>query len=119
MLVIGPEWPGKLATFALSFKSQILITLKFESYTNGKNYHHVNIQATYSYVLHRITIALFGIEFVEVLKYLSVVPVPKIKPSGWNWAQVSAKEKNKRFLIADPDLNAVLHNTIVLNFLSR
>ena len=92
MLVIGPEWPGKLATFALSFKSQILITLKFESYTNGKNDHHANIQATYSYVLHRITIALFGIEFVEILKYLSVVPVPKIKPSGWNWAHVSAKE---------------------------
>ena len=46
MLVIGPEWPGKLATFVLSFRSQIFI--------------------------------------ME-----SSVPVPKIRPSGWNWAHVN------------------------------
>ena len=33
ILVIGPEWPGKLATLARSFKSQILITLKEEPET--------------------------------------------------------------------------------------
>ena len=47
---MGPECPGKLATFVLSFKSQILI--------------------------------------ME-----SSVPVPKIRPSGWNWAQVRAVER--------------------------
>jgi len=45
MLVIGPWWPEKLATFVRSFKSHI-----------------------------------FTIE--------SSVPVPKMRPSGWNWAQV-------------------------------
>jgi hypothetical protein len=52
MLVIGPWCPGKLATFARSFRSQILI--------------------------------------ME-----SSVPVPKIKPSGWNWAHVKAGKKCK------------------------
>ena len=34
MLVIGPECPGKFATFALSFKSQILMTLRVKSEKN-------------------------------------------------------------------------------------
>jgi len=48
MLVMGPWWPEKLATFVRSFKSHI-----------------------------------FTIE--------SSVPVPKIRPSGWNWAHVKPK----------------------------
>ena len=48
MLVMGPWWPGKLATFVRSFKSQIL-TME------------------------------------------SSVPVPKMRPSGWNCAHVSAE----------------------------
>ena len=72
MLVIGPECAGKLATFVLSLRSQILMTE-------------------------------------------SSVPVPKIKPSGWNCAQVKAKRRITKIY---HDLPCIHHKFVVDHVLS-
>ena len=71
--MMAPECPGKLATLAFSFRSQIFTTLRGDTHNTLK-------------------LPLF--EEKNKL-YLSLVPVPNMRPSGWNWAQVRAARENR------------------------
>lgn len=81
--VIGPECPGKFATLPLSFKSQILITLENINHMLNRDY----LPDTAYWTKIRKSCST----------NLSVVPVPKISPSGWNCAHVSPEVQKVRF----------------------